>query len=124
MKLSQILAMIPSIKKIMEKELPFSLSYKFSKLIDILNKNEEWYHSEMQKLVEKYAERDKNNNIKQDENSNIILQRDKQPEFYQKIDELVDIEVDDKLPEFVIDELKDITISPADLHKLMPLIKE
>lgn len=123
MKLSQIVDLSNSLSKIIKLDMPFALSYKFNKLITLVDSNEQFYNSKVRELLDQYGDHDENGQLKQDEYG-IQLKPETQVEFHEKLAALRDVESDDKLPTFNLTELECLSISPQDLYPLMPLIEE
>lgn len=123
MKLSQIVDLSSSLVKIISKDMPFTLSYKFNKLISLVDSNEQFYNTKVRELLNEYALRDDKGKMVQ-EGTNILLKPETQMEFHEKFAALKDVEVDDNLPTFKLGELECLSISPQDLSPLMPLIEE
>ena len=123
MKLSQIVELSNSLVKIIKLDMPFSLSYKFNKLIQIVDSNEQFYNSKARELLDTYGKKDENGELIQEE-AGILLIPETQMEFHEKFAALKEVEVADKLPTFKLAELECLSISPQDLYPLMPLIEE
>ena len=123
MKISQIIDLSPIISKIISKDMTFSLAYKFAKLSKIITSNEEFYNQKMRELLEKYLQKDENGNYIEQEDGLLLIPETK-VEFYEKLNELKNIEISDEVPKFNSIELDSISITPQDLIVLMPLIEE
>lgn len=123
MKLIQITELSSSLVKIISKDMPFSLSYKFNKLISLVDANEQFYNTKVRELLDQYAQKDENDDFVQ-KDGNILLIPETQMEFHEKHAALKDVEVSDKLPTFKLAELECLSISPQDLYPLMPLIED
>lgn len=123
MTLIQITELSGSLVKIISKDMPFSLSYKFNKLVSLVDANEQFYNSKVRELLDQYALKDESGEYKW-EGNNVLLVPETQMEFHDKLTALRDVEVSDKLPTFKLAELECLSISPQDLYPLMPLIEE
>ena len=123
MKISQIIELSSIISKIISKDMPFSLAYKFAKLSKIISSNTEFYDQKMRELLEKYLQKDENGNYIEQEGGWLLIPETK-GEFYEKLNELKNIEISDEVPKFNSIELDSISITPQDLIVLMPLIEE
>lgn len=124
MNLQEIINLSTTLRKIIELDLPFALSYKLTKLMNIVDTNEHYYNTQVRALLDKYAAREEDGSFKQYENGDIELIQETQVEFHQKLGELRQIEITDKLPTFKTAELETLSISPRDLYTLLPLIEE
>ena len=123
MKLSEIIELSKTLSKIVTLDMPFSLSYKFNKLIKIVSASEEFYNTKVYELLQTYGKKDDNGKIIQDE-LGVHLRFETQDEFHKKHAELRDVEISDELLTFTVSELESLSISPQDLLPLMPLIKD
>ena len=123
MTLFELISTSQTLSNIIDQKLPFKLSYKFSNLISIVEKNQEFYNNGLRKLFNEYAQKDEDGNIKQVE-ENIMLQPDKIGQFNKEFEELQSIEVVDEIPQFTLEELETIELTPRDIMLLKPIIKE
>ncbi|WP_040209899.1 DUF1617 family protein [Clostridium polynesiense] len=102
-----------TLKNIANKELPIRASYALAKNISKIESEIRVYEKERTKLIEKYADKDEEGQVKADEGGQIIF---KDPEGWSKdIRELLAIENDIEIHKFPISSLEGYTMSPADL---------
>ena len=114
---SEIESIISSLKVLASKELPYKISYAFKKLMKQLYSEYEIYQEERNQIIDKYAERDEQGNIKQ--NGNIINLKSNCVELAQsKLRELNSVEFEVDFSPISIESLGEITISPKDLFNL------
>ena len=64
--LKEVLSMQPTLSNLLTQKLPFSLAYKFSKLATKIDENVEFYSKHLHDLIEEYAEKNEEGNIKYD----------------------------------------------------------
>ena len=103
---------VPVFEQVVGQEINGRLAFKLARLVRELDKELKLFHEERTKLIQHYAEKDENGEIKVDENSNAMIPDDSIMECNQKIQELLDttIEVNaDKIPMELLDML---SISP------------
>ena len=103
---------VPVFEQVVGQEINGRLAFKVARLVRELDKELKLFHEERTKLIQHYAEKDENGEIKVDENSNAMIPDDSIMECNQKIQELLDttIEVNaDKIPMELLDML---SISP------------
>ena len=103
---------VPVFEQVVGQEINGRLAFKLARLVRELDKELKLFHEERTKLIQYYAEKDENGEIKVDENSNAMIPDDSIMECNQKIQELLDttIEVNaDKIPMELLDML---SISP------------
>ena len=67
-------------------------AYKLSLIIDIIEKENNKFNDLRNQLIQKYAERDENNNLIEKNNCYNIMP-DKIPEFNKELNELLDMEL-------------------------------
>lgn len=102
--------------------LPLSVKYKlvqFKKALEIAN---EFYTSELRKLMEVYCERDENNQIIEQNNA-YKIKEDKLAEFTAKFEELekTEIDVDNS---FALEDFGETTLTLEEIEVLYPFLKE
>lgn len=124
MKLSneKILADIAKLREISKKVLPIKASYAIAKNMKKIEDELEIYYKEREKLIDKYAEKDENGNVKIDETGFIVF-RDKES-WDREIKELLAIENDIEIHKFPIDVLEGYNMSPVELMLIEYMIEE
>lgn len=111
--------------RLKDEKIPIRTAYKFNKLIPILEEELKFYNTEFAKIINQYAQKDKNGNpILSEDKTSIQIIKDKIDECQQKIEELSSIEFEVKGVSFKIDELKNINLTILEMRSLMPLIEE
>ena len=111
--------------QIKNNEMPIKTAFKLNKLFNQIDKEALFYQDEFNKIIQKYAKRDDNNNYVYTEDGNSILIIDgKQTECNEKLAELYNLEVDVGEHQFTLDELDCLKISLNDMNCLMPFIVE
>ena len=123
MKLSQIEPLKETLLNISQKELPFRLAYKISKLSEKIEKDYLFFTEEVQKIIIKYAERDEKGEIVF-EGNNVKIQRDLIEQAEKDLKELDEVEMEEIDVSFTLDELESLNIKPLEVSALMPFIKE
>ena len=123
MKLSQIEPLKETLLNISQKELPFRLAYKVSKLSEKIEKDYLFFTEEVQKIIIKYAERDEKGEIAF-EGNNVKIQRDLIEQAEKDLKELDEVETEEINVSFTLDELESLNIKPLEVSALMPFIKE
>ena len=123
MKLSQIELLKETLLNISQKELPFRLAYKVSKLSEKIEKDHLFFTEEVQKIIIKYAERDEKGEIAF-EGNNVKIQRDLIEQAEKDLKELDEVETEEINVSFTLDELESLNIKPLEVSALMPFIKE
>ena len=123
MKFKQIEILHSTLSEFTEKEMPLRLAYKFSKILSSIEKDYEFYISEMRKIISKYSEKDDQGNPIQEE-GNIKIQKDYLSMADKSIQELYNMEFNLPDVKFSLSELEDLSIKPSSLQVLLPFIVE
>jgi hypothetical protein len=123
MKFKQIEILHSTLSEFTEKEMPLRLAYKFSKILSSIEKDYEFYISEMRKIIMKYSEKDEQGNPIQD-NENIKIQKDYASIANESVQELYNMEFNLPDIKFSLSELEDLSIKPSSLQVLLPFIEE
>ena len=117
-KLGQIENILQSMEVLILKELPIKTSYKLSKLIKTLTSEYELFESKRIDLVKRFAEKDKDGNVKEFDGGKVNICKDTIQEFNDSFKELCDIDVVVEFEHISIESLGDINISTKDLFNL------
>ena len=127
MYLKEALAMQETVSNLTSQKLPFALAYKFSKLATKLDEHARFYNENLQKLIEEYAEKDEDGQIKIDEKNQggILIKTDLIEDFQNKVSELQNVEIEYDLPTFTFSDFEDkIELTTKEVYTLMPVIVE
>ena len=118
-KIGELNTILESLNKIIDKEISIKISYKISKLTKQLMNEYKLYEENRIRLINKYAERDEQGNIKinKEDNTIIILDVDRD-KFNNEFIELVNIDIEIEFDKIRLDDLGDVMISPRDLLNL------
>lgn len=121
-RIENLLSLEEGLKGVKEKEFKVSTSFKITKNLNKVSQELESYNQEREKIIKKYAQKDKEGEIIFNEDGSISLndpiafQRD----FTSLLNETVSID----LNFLEIKELENIDISPKVLGCLQPIIKD
>ena len=107
-----------------EIKLPLKAAYKLTKIKNAVEKETEYYGEKFQEIVDTYAQKDENGNLKYNEDGSQILIKDGMVmECNQKLEELHNLEVGIENYNLTIDDLGDgIEVTAGDLDALMPFL--
>jgi hypothetical protein len=122
-KLGEIINIIESLNNILIKEIPIKTAYMLSKLAQKIEPELKNFQNSNNKLIEKYGQRDENNEIINN-NGIVPIILDKKEDYKKEIEELLNIEIDIDFEPMSIKSLGDIKIAPKDLFVLDRFIKE
>lgn len=123
MKISNIETLKPTLLILSQKDLPFRLSYKVSKLLDKVERDSQFYTEKLRNIIQKYAMRDENGEIIL-EGENVKIESTSITAAEKELADLNDIDVDDINIFFTLEELENLEIKPSELQGLLPFIKE
>lgn len=123
MKISNIETLKPTLLILSQKDLPFRLSYKVSKLLDKVEKDSQFYTEKLRNIIQKYALRDENGEIVF-EGDNVKIAPSSLAAAEKELADLNDIDIEDPNIFFTLDEFEGLEIKPSELTGLLPFIKE
>ncbi len=116
LKLVELSSVVENAKYIIEESnVPIKLAYKLTKLYKKLNTELEQLEETRIKLITKYAEKDEDGNVKQNEDNSVPIMKDKLNEFQTEVNDLFSMEIDIEFEPINIDDFGDINISPKHL---------
>lgn len=110
---------------IKDMKLKFSTLYKVSKYFDACSKERDFYVENLNKIFDKYGERDESGGFKLTEDkTGIIIQDDKRDECNKELEDLMAIEVEIAADPLKIEELENLELDLATYAKIKPFIAE
>ena len=107
-------------------KLPVKVAYAITKNINKINSELKAYNEEKAKLIDKYAEKDKEGKLKTDEYGNVTLKEEYIQEWNRDMAELLSIENEIDIHMIHLDDLlnSNYTISPAELTAIDFMIND
>lgn len=107
-------------------KLPVKVAYAITKNINKINSELKAYNEEKAKLINKYAEKDKEGKLKADEYGNVTLKEEYIQDWNRDIAELLDIENEIDIHMIQLDDLlnSNYNISPAELAAIDFMIND
>ena len=107
-----------------EVKLPLKAAYKLTKIKNAVENETQYYGEKFQEIVDTYAQKDENGNLKYNEDGTQILIKDGMiMECNQKLEELHNLEIGIENYNLTIDDLGDsIEVTAGDLDALMPFL--
>lgn len=128
MKLSneKILNTINVLGNLNNTQLPIKLAYAISKNINKIDIELKTYNDEKAKLINKYAEKDKEGKVISDEHGHIIIEEKHKEDWNNDISELLSIENEIDIHKIQLDDLlnANYNISPAELSMIDFMIED
>ena len=122
--LNDILNSIPVFREVSTKTLPVKTAFRIARLIRELDKENTTFDDSRRKIIEKFAERDENNNMKQTEEGNIVIQTDKIEFCNKEMTDLLNMVVEVNADKLNIDDFGDIEITPIQMLAMDSFIEE
>lgn len=123
MKIKQLIEAKGVIMPLIQEKLSPKLSYKLMKFIKEIEVEEDFYTKKLNELVDKYGERDENNNLIYADNG-VKIREDKMPDCNSELQEIGDVDVDTPSITFTLDELDSVKLSVSDMFFLQDFIVE
>jgi hypothetical protein len=118
MTLNQTLSVLNIIDRLGNVKLPIRTSYKIAKLAARLTEDQNFMRTRYQEIINKYA-------IPESVTANGFEAKEEFKEIAtQELNELFNCPVDDIAITFTLDELEQLSLTPAEVNALMPLIEE
>lgn len=126
-KLAELAKFNANSQKIFSEKMPLTCAYKLAKLQKEMADDIEFYQKKYFEIIEEYAKRDSNNNLKySDDGTVVLMEPDKVEEAQAKIKELNEMEVSLNVENFLLelsDFDKDSKMSMEDFNAILPFIK-
>ena len=123
MTILECLNMQEPLQSLIDKDLPFAVAYKVSKIIEAVNKELDFYYKNLTKLINTYGEKDEEGKVVQ-QDGNYKIAAENINKFQADVNELVGVAVKDIECKLNITDLEAITIKPKDIILLKPIIEE
>lgn len=125
MKMHNAIAYEGLYKRLKDRPLAIKLAYKLNKLHNKISGEIIFYEETLQKYLTKYAQYNEDGSIAQNsDKTGILIQSEYLKECYEKINELLSIEIGITEIVFTLDELDELKITPAELSCIQDLITE
>lgn len=104
--------------------IPLKAAYKINKIKKNVEKEAEFYSDKFQEIVDKYAQKDDEGNVKfSEDKEQILIQEDKIEECNKALEELQTLEVEIETYDLKLEDFGEgIEIAPDQLEPLMPFL--
>lgn len=123
LKVQELLNGLDVLEKLKDKSLPIKLSYQLARAIKTLREEKETYFQVIQELVEKYGERDENNNLKSTEDKKgVLIKPEYKQECFEEIDKIDKTLIKIELPEFSIEDFDGLGLTVDEVMKIEPIL--
>lgn len=121
--LNDILNNVQIFREISTMTLPIKTAFRVARLIRELDKESATFDESRRIIIEKYAERDENGEMKQTEEGNIILQQDRIMECNNELNDLLNTEIEINADKLNLDEMGDIELTPAQVYNIEAFVE-
>jgi hypothetical protein len=115
-KLFDVYNSVNVMNKVLDAQLPISVSFQLTKLVKTLNEEVKMIEEERVKLVKKYSETDKDGES--------TVSEDKKQNFLKDFSELLETEVDLNWTPVSVSKLENLNVSVNELSKIQYLFSE
>lgn len=110
-------------REIHSKPMPARTAFKVARLIRELDKENEMFDKQRIDIVTRYAKRDENGDMVE-ENNQVLIDDDKMQQFQDEFNALLDTEVEVNAEKLDIEDLGDIELAPKQIMNLEKFINE
>lgn len=114
------------IKNVFKPDMEFKdiqVGYKVMKFLKSIENDVGFYNNKLAEIAQDCAEKD-GDKIKTTDNGNLVLAKDKIPEWNDKIADLANIDIEVTLPSFKLEDFSQCNFNLEELSILEPLITE
>lgn len=113
------------LNRIKNEKISIKTAYKFNKIIDILEKELNFYNKQLSKIIDKYALKDeKGQPVLSKDKTSVQIKEDKIEDCQREMNELSTITFNVNDISFTLEELENINLTILETRVLMPLIEE
>lgn len=126
MKMYEIIELAGLYTKIKDCKMPLKTTYKFSKLMRQVEKEQLFYQEELNKIIQDYARIEDGKIVYSQDKTSILIIPGKEQECNNKIFELKNLEIEIKDVKFSFEELEQIEnleLTVAEMTCLFPLLE-
>lgn len=126
-KLNDVLNSEETLKKLMDVPMKGKVAYKIARIAREVDKESQLFNDGRNKLIEKYAERDEENNfiLNNDGQAYIDIENsEKVEQFSNELKELLETEIEVNAEKLTLDDLDEAGLTPKDFNQLMTFIEE
>ena len=125
MKIMDLLSFSNFYNQIKNEKINFQLAYKIEKLKREVDFHLNFYEENLNSLILQYADKEEDGELKKtNDGQGIAIQKGKEKECEEKINELINLEIEKPNISFSLDEFNSIQLSIENLKAIMPFINE
>lgn len=110
-------------RQVYQSPMPARTAFKIARLIRELEKENTTFNESRDKILEKYAMRDDNGAMMQEDNQ-VMISPDRAEDFQKEIDSLLKTSVEINADKLTLDDLTDVSLSPKQIIDLGNFLEE
>ena len=120
----QIVDNIDTLKDLATKPLPARAAFKVGRILKEVINDYNTFQDTRQQLLNKYGEKDEQNQLKTNPENQVIITPDRLAEFYKELNDLLDSKVEVNISLIRMVEIGSEQFTPAQMAVLEPFIEE
>lgn len=122
-KIKDILNGLDILQKLSNMPLKAKPSARVGKLLKEIDKEIQEFYNARTKLIETYGEKNECGKLVIGENGNYKIQEDKQKQFSEELDELIDMDIEISALKIDLNDISDTVFTPNEMILLEPFIE-
>ena len=122
--LSELLDSASVMQELAKKPMKNKVAFQTARLMREIEKEYSLFQDSRKSLIEQYAEKDENGELKTDENGNFTVPKDKVEGFNKELKDMLDQTLSLNVEPICVDDLNEANFTPADMMLLAPFLKE
>lgn len=122
--LSELLDCTTAMQKLAEKPMKTKSAFKVARLMREIDKEYALFQESRKRLIEKYGEKDQNNELKIDENGNYSVSKENIEIFNRELRDVLETKISLNAELLDIEEFDNLNFTPTEMVLLAPFIRE
>lgn len=124
MTVQEMIDSVSALRGINEKKMPAKTAYQFARIIREVEKELNSFQEARKKLIERFAKKDENGKLIEDEEGNVQIFPEKEKDFKKEAEDLMKTKVKINCECINLDDILDNEFSPGEIGELFKFIKE
>lgn len=122
--LGELLDCTTAMQKLAEKPMKTKSAFKVARLMREIDKEYALFQETRKRLIEKYGEKDQNNELKIDENGNYSIPKERIEIFNKELRDVLEAKISLNAELLDIEEFDNLNFTPTEMVLLAPFIRE
>lgn len=122
--LNELLDSASVMQELAKKPMKTKVAFQVARLIREIEKEYSLFQDARKGLIERYAEKNENGELKTDENGNFTVPKEKIEIFNKELKEMLEQTLSLNVEPICIEDLGEADFTPADMMLLAPFVKE